>query len=222
MPHSTCSRTTSATARAQRLADRPFRRRTARNISPSSRRAAGAAAAGCRYAWSGCGRYFAAAACLLFRLLRACIPRLSRSSRQYLELERGDNMATPQSCLVWYGKSVGHGRHLENASTMDRGRVACQPRHDNCRTGVGATAAAIGSSLPSSATSQTRRRLPPPPAKSTRSRKGKPTPAFEHDPDLDAQDQFAPSQVQQQMPDAVAMPSGGGGGGHARAAARWH
>ena len=46
------------------------------------------------------------------------------------------------------------------------------------------------------------------------------TPAFEHDPDLDAQDQFAPSQVQQPMPDAVAMPSGGKGGGHARAAAR--
>ncbi len=58
-----------------------------------------------------------------------------------------------------------------------------------------------------------------PPAKSTRPRSSKPTPAFEHDPDLDAQDQFAPSQVQQQMPDAVAMPSGGGGGGHARAAA---
>ena len=60
-----------------------------------------------------------------------------------------------------------------------------------------------------------------PPAKSTRPRSSKPTPAFEHDPDLDAQDQFAPSQVLQQMPDAVAMPSGGGGGGHARAAARW-
>ena len=59
-----------------------------------------------------------------------------------------------------------------------------------------------------------------PPAKSTRSRSGKPTPAFEHDPDLDAQDQFAPSQVLQQVPDAVAMPSSGGGGGHARAAAR--
>jgi hypothetical protein len=60
----------------------------------------------------------------------------------------------------------------------------------------------------------------PPPAKSTRPRSGKPAPAFEHDPDLDAQDQFAPSQIQQQMPDAVAMPSGGGGGGHARTAPR--
>src|SRR6516162_811714 len=48
-----------------------------------------------------------------------------------------------------------------------------------------------------------------PPARAPRSRGGKPAPAFEHDPDLDAQDQFAPSQVQQQMPDAVAMPSGG-------------
>ncbi len=51
---------------------------------------------------------------------------------------------------------------------------------------------------------------PPPPAKPARSRKGKPAPAFEHDPDLDAQDQFSPSQIQQPMPDAVAMPSGGG------------
>ena len=59
-----------------------------------------------------------------------------------------------------------------------------------------------------------------PPAKSARPRGGKPAPAFEHDPDLDAQDQFAPSQVLQQVPDAVAMPSGGGGSGHARAAAR--
>jgi hypothetical protein len=58
---------------------------------------------------------------------------------------------------------------------------------------------------------------PPPPAKSARRRGGKPAPAFEHDPDLDTQDQFAPSQIQQQMPDAVAMPSGGG---HTRAAAR--
>jgi hypothetical protein len=57
----------------------------------------------------------------------------------------------------------------------------------------------------------------PPPAKTARPRGGKPTPAFEHDPDLDAQDQFAPSQVQQQMPDAVAMPSSGS---RAHAAAR--
>src|ERR1700731_1184451 len=49
----------------------------------------------------------------------------------------------------------------------------------------------------------------PPPAKSARPRGGKPGPAFEHDPDLDAQDQFAPSQIQQSVPDAVAMPSGG-------------
>jgi len=49
-----------------------------------------------------------------------------------------------------------------------------------------------------------------PPPRAPRSGGGKPAPAFEHDPDLDAQDQLAPSQVQQQMPDAVAMPSGGG------------
>ena len=49
-----------------------------------------------------------------------------------------------------------------------------------------------------------------PPARAPRSRGSKPAPAFEHDPDLDAQDQFAPSQVQQQVPDAVSMPSGGG------------
>ena len=47
------------------------------------------------------------------------------------------------------------------------------------------------------------------PAKPSRGRSNKPAPAFEHDPDLDAQDQFAPSQVQQPLPDAVAMPSGG-------------
>jgi hypothetical protein len=58
-----------------------------------------------------------------------------------------------------------------------------------------------------------------PPAKSTRPRSSKTAPAFEHDPDLDAQDQFAPSQVLQQVPDAVAMPSNGAGGGRARAAA---
>jgi hypothetical protein len=55
-----------------------------------------------------------------------------------------------------------------------------------------------------------------PPAKASPSRSGKPAPAFEHDPDLDSQDQFAPSQVQQPMPDAVQMPSGGG---HTRARA---
>jgi hypothetical protein len=48
------------------------------------------------------------------------------------------------------------------------------------------------------------------PAKPSRGRGNKPAPAFEHDPDLDAQDQFAPSQVQQPLPDAVAMPSGAG------------
>jgi hypothetical protein len=57
-----------------------------------------------------------------------------------------------------------------------------------------------------------------PPAKASRTRGQKPPPAFEHDPDLDAQDQFAPSQVQQPLPDAVAMPSGGGHP-HTRAAA---
>ena len=57
----------------------------------------------------------------------------------------------------------------------------------------------------------------PPPAKPVRSRGQKPTPVFEHDPDLDAQDQFSPAQLQQPIPDAVAMPSGGG---RTRAAAR--
>jgi hypothetical protein len=58
---------------------------------------------------------------------------------------------------------------------------------------------------------------PAAPAKPARAPGGKPAPAFEHDPDLDAQDQFAPSQIKQQMPDAVSMPSGGGGGGGSRA-----
>jgi hypothetical protein len=57
----------------------------------------------------------------------------------------------------------------------------------------------------------------PPPAK-PRGRAN--APAFEHDPDLDAQDQFSPSQVQQSMPDAVAMPSNGSGGRHAHASPR--
>jgi hypothetical protein len=61
---------------------------------------------------------------------------------------------------------------------------------------------------------------PPPaeqaPPKPTRTRGQKPS-AFEHDPDLDAADQLSPAQVQQQIPDAVAMPSGGS---HTRAAAR--
>lgn len=35
------------------------------------------------------------------------------------------------------------------------------------------------------------------------------TPAFEHDPDLDSNDQLSPSQIRQPMPDAVAMPTGG-------------
>src|SRR6476660_9502226 len=46
-----------------------------------------------------------------------------------------------------------------------------------------------------------------PSVKPSRARGQKPPPAFEHDPDLDAQDQFAPAQVQQAVPDAVAMPS---------------
>jgi hypothetical protein len=59
-----------------------------------------------------------------------------------------------------------------------------------------------------------------PPAKSTRPRSNKAAPAFEHDPDLDAQDQFAPSQIQQPMPDAVPMPgSETGGARRSRAAA---
>ncbi len=49
---------------------------------------------------------------------------------------------------------------------------------------------------------------PPPPApKPARMSGRKQTPAFEHDPDLDASDQFAPSQVDQTMPGAVSMPS---------------
>lgn len=62
----------------------------------------------------------------------------------------------------------------------------------------------------------------PPPAeqpspKPTRTHGQKPASAFEHDPDLDAADQLSPAQVQQPIPDAVAMP---GGGSHTRAAAR--
>jgi hypothetical protein len=59
---------------------------------------------------------------------------------------------------------------------------------------------------------------PQPPAKPARPRGQKPAPVFEHDPDLDSQDQLSPAQVlQQPMPDAVAMPTGGS---HTRANAR--
>src|SRR5271169_2506338 len=58
---------------------------------------------------------------------------------------------------------------------------------------------------------------PAPPAKPARTRGQKPAAAFEHDPDLDAADQLAPSQVNQPLPGAVSMPTGGG---HARATAR--
>jgi hypothetical protein len=56
-----------------------------------------------------------------------------------------------------------------------------------------------------------------PPTKPARQRGQKPS-VFEHDPDLDAQDQLSPAQVlQQPIPDAVAMPTGGQ---HVNAAAR--
>jgi hypothetical protein len=59
----------------------------------------------------------------------------------------------------------------------------------------------------------------PPPPKPARTSGQKQTPAFEHDPDLEASDQFAPSQVDQTMPGAVSMPSRGSQT-RARAAAR--
>ncbi len=49
----------------------------------------------------------------------------------------------------------------------------------------------------------------PPPPKPARTSGQKQTPVFEHDPDLEASDQFAPSQVDQTMPGAVSMPSRG-------------
>src|ERR1700691_3823822 len=44
-------------------------------------------------------------------------------------------------------------------------------------------------------------------------------PAFEHDPDLDAADHRAPSQIEQQMPPAVALPTGPSSHAGKRAAA---
>ena len=62
---------------------------------------------------------------------------------------------------------------------------------------------------------------PPQPAKPTRARGQAAAPALEPDPDLDAADQLAPSQVTQPMPGAVSTPSGRPGGpGRTRAAAR--
>lgn len=48
-----------------------------------------------------------------------------------------------------------------------------------------------------------------PPAKLQRARGQTTAPVFEHDPDLDAEDQLAPSQMRQPMPAAVATPTGG-------------
>jgi hypothetical protein len=50
----------------------------------------------------------------------------------------------------------------------------------------------------------------PPAAKPARGRSQTAAPALETDPDLDAADQLAPSQIKQPMPAAVAEPSGGG------------
>ena len=51
---------------------------------------------------------------------------------------------------------------------------------------------------------------PPPPKAPKRSRGQGAAPVLQPDPDLDAADQLAPSQIQQQMPSAVAAPSSGG------------
>jgi hypothetical protein len=56
-----------------------------------------------------------------------------------------------------------------------------------------------------------------PPSQPAPARKQKKAPVFEHDPDLDASDQLAPSQIDTSMPGAVSMPTGGS---HTRAAAR--
>jgi hypothetical protein len=52
---------------------------------------------------------------------------------------------------------------------------------------------------------------PAQPAKPSRSHGQPQAPALETDPDLDAEDQLAPSQIRQPMPAAVAEPTGGGG-----------
>ncbi len=69
---------------------------------------------------------------------------------------------------------------------------------------------------------QTPANPPPQPAKPARSRMQTAAPALEPDPNLDTEDQLAPSQVQQPMPAAVPTPTRGtGGAGRAtRATAR--
>ncbi|HXX04298.1 MAG TPA: hypothetical protein VEJ37_08175 [Xanthobacteraceae bacterium] len=67
-------------------------------------------------------------------------------------------------------------------------------------------------SAPPSLTDQDDDSLPatlPQPGKPSRARAQADAPAFEHDPDLDANDQLAPSQIRQPMPAAVATPTGG-------------
>jgi hypothetical protein len=50
---------------------------------------------------------------------------------------------------------------------------------------------------------------PPPTTRPSRSRGQAEEPAYQPDPDLDSEDQLAPSQIRQPMPAAVAMPSSG-------------
>ena len=122
-----------------------------------------------------------------------------------------------------------HRRWIEAALLVSLAMTMAPSRHDNPPAshnsrppqlpppGVGATRPEVGAAAfdrAGRAKFRARRSV----RKPSRARGQKPPPAFEHDPDLDAQDQFAPSQVQQPLPDAVAMPSSGGQT-HTRAAA---
>src|SRR5262249_19770840 len=94
--------------------------------------------------------------------------------------------------------SIEAGSILSLAMTSNRKLVARMILVGAISTGTILAAAVLATSITDPAAAQPSRR-----------RTNQPVSAFEHDPDLDAQDQLAPSRIQQQSPDAGAMPSGG-------------
>ena len=81
------------------------------------------------------------------RLIPATVeanPRFRQLEFELRKLARLQPLPTPQNCLLCYASLKGAIREpLENASKMDRGGIACRPRHNNSRNAVGAAAPAV-------------------------------------------------------------------------------
>jgi hypothetical protein len=123
--------------------------------------------------------------------------------------------ATPQSCRLWYGKLLAarerqrmHRRWVEAALLVSLGTTIPALAILGVAMGGRASAQQVIRLAQQPSIMQDDSGVAAPPASSSRPRGRKPPPAFEHDPDLDAQDQFSPSQVEQPLPDAVQMPGG--------------